>query len=35
MAWTKAFRKLRGKELTNDPIFEFEKKRNEPLPYNR
>ena len=35
MAWTKAYRKLRGKELTNDPIFEFEKKRNEPLPYNR
>ena len=34
-AWTKAARKLNNKELTNDTIFEFEKKRNEPLQYNR
>ncbi|CAD8088950.1 unnamed protein product [Paramecium sonneborni] len=33
--WTKAFRKAAGKEMTNDSIFEFEQKRNEPLKYNR
>jgi len=33
--WTKAFRKSNGKELTVDPVFEFEKKRNVPLQYNR
>ena len=33
--WTKAFRKATGKELCNDPVFEFEKKRNEPIKYNR
>jgi large subunit ribosomal protein L24e len=24
-----------GKEMTKDTVFEFEKKRNEPLRYNR
>ncbi|XP_066926749.1 probable ribosome biogenesis protein RLP24 [Clytia hemisphaerica] len=33
--WTKAFRKSHGKELTVDPSFEFEKKRNIPLKYDR
>lgn len=35
VAWTKAYRKAHGKELANDPIFDFEKRRNEPLVYNR
>ena len=35
LKWTKAYRKLHGKEMTKDAIFEFEKKRNEPLVYNR
>ncbi|CAN8011464.1 probable ribosome biogenesis protein RLP24 [Ixodes scapularis] len=33
--WTKAFRKAAGKELTVDPAFEFEKRRNVPVKYNR
>ncbi len=33
--WTKAFRKSAGKELAVDPTFEFEKRRNEPVKYNR
>lgn len=33
--WTKAFRKSHAKELTVDPSFEFEKKRNIPLKYDR
>ncbi|XP_023236248.1 probable ribosome biogenesis protein RLP24 [Centruroides sculpturatus] len=33
--WTKAFRKAAGKELTVDPAFEFEKRRNIPTKYNR
>lgn len=33
--WTKAFRKTAGKELTIDPSFEFEKRRNVPVKYNR
>ncbi|CAK9805304.1 Probable ribosome biogenesis protein RLP24 [Anthophora plagiata] len=33
--WTKAYRKTAGKELTVDPAFEFEKKRNIPIKYNR
>merc|ERR1712227_430572 len=33
--WTKAFRKARGKELTVDPAFEFEKRRNIPVKYSR
>lgn len=33
--WTKSFRKAAGKELTVDPSFEFEKRRNVPVKYNR
>lgn len=35
MKWTKAYRKAQGKEMIKDTTFEFEKKRNEPLVYNR
>ncbi|KAG9016859.1 ATPase-activating ribosome biosynthesis protein [Tulasnella sp. JGI-2019a] len=35
MAWTKAFRKAAGKEMTIDSTFEFEKRRNIPVRYNR
>lgn len=35
VAWTKAYRKAHGKELANDPVYDFEQKRNEPLVYNR
>merc|ERR1711936_91939 len=33
--WTKAFRKSAGKELAVDPSFEFEKRRNIPVKYDR
>eukprot|EP01147_Barroeca_monosierra_P003782 gene3782-6304_t len=33
--WTKAFRKAAGKELTVDTVYEFEKRRNVPVKYNR
>ncbi|OXU21378.1 probable ribosome biogenesis protein RLP24 [Nasonia vitripennis] len=33
--WTKAYRKTVGKELAIDPTFEFEKRRNTPVKYNR
>ncbi|XP_031554650.1 probable ribosome biogenesis protein RLP24 [Actinia tenebrosa] len=33
--WTKAFRKASGKDLAIDTTFEFEKKRNVPVKYNR
>ncbi|KAJ6633228.1 putative ribosome biogenesis protein RLP24 [Pseudolycoriella hygida] len=33
--WTKAARKTNGKELTQDPSFDFEKRRNIPVKYNR
>ncbi|XP_013099186.1 probable ribosome biogenesis protein RLP24 [Stomoxys calcitrans] len=33
--WTKAHRKASGKELSIDPSFEFEKRRNVPVKYNR
>ena len=33
--WTKAYRKAANKELTIDPAFEFEKRRNVPVKYNR
>jgi len=33
--WTKAYRKTVGKELAVDPSFEFEKRRNTPVKYNR
>ena len=35
VAWTKAYRKSRGKEMVVDSTFEFEKKRNVPVKYNR
>lgn len=35
MRWTKAYRKAVGKELAIDPSFEFEKRRNAPIKYNR
>lgn len=33
--WTKAYRKLHGKELTKDTTFEFERRRNRPERYDR
>uniref|UniRef100_A0A7S3ZFL6 Large ribosomal subunit protein eL24-related N-terminal domain-containing protein n=1 Tax=Lotharella globosa TaxID=91324 RepID=A0A7S3ZFL6_9EUKA len=33
--WTKAYRKAHGKELAKDPVFEFEKRRNVPVKYDR
>ncbi|XP_032685339.1 probable ribosome biogenesis protein RLP24 [Odontomachus brunneus] len=33
--WTKSYRKTFGKELAVDPSFEFEKRRNVPVKYNR
>eukprot|EP00052_Salpingoeca_macrocollata_P019005 m.156800 g.156800 ORF g.156800 m.156800 type:complete len:165 (-) comp20838_c7_seq1:47-541(-) len=33
--WTKAFRKAAGKEMTVDAVYDFEKKRNEPVKYDR
>ena len=33
--WTKAYRKAHGKELTCDASLEFEKRRNEPVKYDR
>lgn len=35
MRWTKAFRKAAGKEMTVDATFEFEKRRNVPVRYDR
>eukprot|EP00286_Rhodomonas_abbreviata_P025691 CAMPEP_0181308638 /NCGR_PEP_ID=MMETSP1101-20121128/11576_1 /TAXON_ID=46948 /ORGANISM="Rhodomonas abbreviata, Strain Caron Lab Isolate" /LENGTH=116 /DNA_ID=CAMNT_0023415047 /DNA_START=324 /DNA_END=674 /DNA_ORIENTATION=- len=33
--WTKAFRKTAGKEMVLDSTFEFEKRRNRPIKYDR
>jgi large subunit ribosomal protein L24e len=33
--WTKAYRKLAGKELAEDTTFELECRRNRPEKYNR
>ena len=33
--WTKASRAARGKEMINDPVLEFEKRRDRPVRYNR
>ncbi|GKT27327.1 Ribosomal protein L24e-related like protein [Aduncisulcus paluster] len=33
--WTKAFRKLHGKDLAVDSTLDFEKRRNRPVKYNR
>mmetsp|Transcript_41860 Transcript_41860/g.58874 ORF Transcript_41860/g.58874 Transcript_41860/m.58874 type:complete len:187 (-) Transcript_41860:158-718(-) len=35
VAWTKAYRKTRGKEMAVDSTFEFEKRRNRPTKYDR
>merc|ERR1719261_115061 len=35
MKWTKAYRKTHGKELMYDSTLDFEKKREEPIKYNR
>ncbi|KAI3660320.1 hypothetical protein MP638_001757 [Amoeboaphelidium occidentale] len=35
VAWTKAFRRAQGKDMTLDSTFEFEKRRNVPVKYNR
>merc|ERR1712166_1477375 len=35
MKWTKAWRKTHGKELMYDTTLEFEKKREEPVKYDR
>lgn len=35
VAWTKAYRRTRGKEMAVDSTFEFEKRRNRPVKYNR
>ncbi|KAJ4781648.1 60S ribosomal protein L24 [Rhynchospora pubera] len=33
--WTKAYRRLHGKDMTQDSTFEFERKRNRPQRYDR
>ncbi|TYH84768.1 hypothetical protein ES332_D02G218600v1 [Gossypium tomentosum] len=33
--WTKAYRRLHGKDMTQDSRFEFERKRNRPERYDR
>merc|ERR1712194_779789 len=35
MKWTKAYRKTHGKELMYDSTLDFEKRREEPVRYNR
>lgn len=35
MKWTKAFRKSHGKEMVIDSTFDFEKRRNRPVKYDR
>lgn len=33
--WTKSYRKSRGKEMSVDATFDFEKRRNRPVKYDR
>ncbi|KAG2371487.1 ribosome biogenesis protein [Vigna angularis] len=33
--WTKAYRRVHGKDMTQDSTFEFERKRNRPERYDR
>mmetsp|Transcript_57077 Transcript_57077/g.139076 ORF Transcript_57077/g.139076 Transcript_57077/m.139076 type:complete len:188 (-) Transcript_57077:5-568(-) len=35
VAWTKSYRKTRGKEMAVDKTFDFEKRRNRPVKYDR
>lgn len=35
VAWTKVYRAAKGKEMTIDSTFEFEKRRNVPVKYDR
>ena len=35
LKWTKAYRAAAGKEMTCDPVLDFEKRRNVPTRYNR
>ena len=35
LRWTKAYRKLAGKELAEDATFELERRRNRPEKYDR
>lgn len=35
LKWTKAYRKAAGKEMKVDSTFDFEKKRNRPVKYDR
>ncbi|KAL5976060.1 putative ribosome biogenesis protein RLP24 [Asimina triloba] len=35
LKWTKAYRRLRGKDMTQDSTFVFERKRNRPERYDR
>ncbi|KAI5180225.1 large subunit ribosomal protein L24e [Nematocida sp. AWRm80] len=35
VAWTKTYRKVRGKDLVNDTTHAFEKRINEPLIFNK
>jgi len=35
VAWTKTYRKVRGKDLVNDPSQVFERKVHEPMIYDR
>ena len=35
LKWTKAFRKAAGKEMAVDTTYEFEKRRNVPVRYDR
>merc|ERR1712023_120098 len=35
MRWTKAYRRTHGKELMYDSTLDFEKRREEPVRYNR
>ena len=35
LKWTKAYRAAHGKEMTCDPVLDFEQRRNVPIRYNR
>ena len=35
MRWTKAFRRAAGKEVAFDTTFQFERRRNRPVKYDR